>query len=410
MYRSLRTKTWLPLAMAFVMVAGSWVFAATVLPQNAGQSVRSEVGTRDNLDTPFAISAKELAGIPSEEPQVAGAPDSALAAAENARTYEIELTSIEQRNADGTVKRIAPPEGVMIRSQPGAPSTKGGSDDSVSSDPSLRVQLCCIDAGGPYGGPTVVEGSTVHLTATQTGGSTTLVFIRWDFNNDGVWDQTPTYNAATGWSTDFDFDMLFVRHFAESVDTVEAAWRDRVQRTQPQTVDLNTYLSANRFIYRITLAGNPGRRMLLPDGPVVVSEAFRAVEQLRRLDLAGETLDPPQLDLVRDRHRLAGRGDEHEQPARGQAADTEHARGNGIEAVKVEQQPAVELELHQHLADARQSLGCQHVGDTHRPLPGPPGPPARHSHAASPRARQRVCDTDPSYSMSWRSSSASAAA
>lgn len=85
----------------------------------------------------------------------------------------------------------------------------------------------------------------------------------------------------------FDFDMLFVRHFAESVDTVEAAWRERVQRTQAPTVDLNAYLSANRFIYRITLAGNPGRRMLLPDGPVVVSEAFRAVEQLRRLDLAG---------------------------------------------------------------------------------------------------------------------------
>ncbi len=38
--------------------------------------------------------------------------------------------------------------------------------------------------------------------------------------------------------------------------------------------------------YRVTLAGNPGRRMLLPDGPVVVSEAFRAVEDLRRLDMA----------------------------------------------------------------------------------------------------------------------------
>lgn len=85
----------------------------------------------------------------------------------------------------------------------------------------------------------------------------------------------------------FDFDMLFVRHFAESVDAVEAAWGDRVQRAPPQTVDLNAYFAANRFIYRITLAGNPGRRMLLPDGPVVVAEAFRAVEQLRRLDLAG---------------------------------------------------------------------------------------------------------------------------
>ena len=83
----------------------------------------------------------------------------------------------------------------------------------------------------------------------------------------------------------FDFDTLFVRHFAESVDTVEVAWRERVARTPAQAVDLTAYLGANRFIYRITLAGNPGRRMLLPDGPVVVTEAFRAVEQLRRLDL-----------------------------------------------------------------------------------------------------------------------------
>ena len=85
----------------------------------------------------------------------------------------------------------------------------------------------------------------------------------------------------------FDFDTLFVRHFAESVETVEAAWRARAARAGGRRMDLNAYFSGSRFIYRVTLAGNPGRRMLLPDGPVVVSEAFRAVEQLRRLDLAG---------------------------------------------------------------------------------------------------------------------------
>jgi hypothetical protein len=85
----------------------------------------------------------------------------------------------------------------------------------------------------------------------------------------------------------YDFDILFVRHFAESVDTVEAAWRDRIRRAEGRPMDLSAYYAANRFVYRVTLAGNPGRRMLLPDGPVVVTEAFRAVEQLRRLDLTG---------------------------------------------------------------------------------------------------------------------------
>jgi len=85
----------------------------------------------------------------------------------------------------------------------------------------------------------------------------------------------------------FDFDMLFVRHFAETVETAEAAWRARTGRAQGRRMDLDAYDAGSRFVYRVTLAGNPGRRMLLPDGPVVVSEAFRAVEQLRRLDLAG---------------------------------------------------------------------------------------------------------------------------
>jgi hypothetical protein len=85
----------------------------------------------------------------------------------------------------------------------------------------------------------------------------------------------------------YDFDILFVRHFAESVDTVEAAWRRRIVAAEAPAVDLNAYYAASRFVYRVTLAGNPGRRMLLPDGPVVVTEAFRTVELLRRLDLAG---------------------------------------------------------------------------------------------------------------------------
>lgn len=85
----------------------------------------------------------------------------------------------------------------------------------------------------------------------------------------------------------FDFDTLFVRHFGESADTAEAAWRDRLARAPAPALDLGAYFAASRFVYRITLAGNPGRRMLLPDGPVVVAEAFLAVDQLRRLDLAG---------------------------------------------------------------------------------------------------------------------------
>jgi hypothetical protein len=46
--------------------------------------------------------------------------------------------------------------------------------------------------------------------------------------------------------------------------------------------------------------------MLLPDGPVVVAEAFRAVEQLRRLDLAGVE---QRMDAAQRATALAERGE-----------------------------------------------------------------------------------------------------
>jgi hypothetical protein len=85
----------------------------------------------------------------------------------------------------------------------------------------------------------------------------------------------------------FDFADLFAAHFGEPLPAVERAWRRRVAAAPAAPrVDSEAYAEAARFVYRVTLAGNPGRRMLLPDGPVVVSEALAAVDPLRRLDLA----------------------------------------------------------------------------------------------------------------------------
>jgi len=84
----------------------------------------------------------------------------------------------------------------------------------------------------------------------------------------------------------FDFPDLFVAHFGVPLDQVERAWRARVEAARAsRRIDASTYLAATRFVYRITLAGTPGRRMLLADGAVVVSEALAAVEPLRRLNL-----------------------------------------------------------------------------------------------------------------------------
>ena len=61
-----------------------------------------------------------------------------------------------------------------------------------------------FDAGGPYGGPDCFEGScTIHFVATTD--DPTIIFYRWDLNNDGAWD--------TPWSTDNFYDKLFLDNY-----------------------------------------------------------------------------------------------------------------------------------------------------------------------------------------------------
>jgi len=84
----------------------------------------------------------------------------------------------------------------------------------------------------------------------------------------------------------YDFPELFALHFGETLSEVEQAWEARVTAARPpRRIDGADYLAASRFVYRVTLAGNPARRMLLPDGPAVVSAALAAAEPLRRLNL-----------------------------------------------------------------------------------------------------------------------------
>lgn len=84
----------------------------------------------------------------------------------------------------------------------------------------------------------------------------------------------------------YDLVELFGVHFREPLAGVEPLWRARVAAARPAApIDLEAYRAASGFVYTVTLAGNPGRRMLRPDGAVMVSEAFAAIAPLRALDL-----------------------------------------------------------------------------------------------------------------------------
>jgi len=96
----------------------------------------------------------------------------------------------------------------------------------------------------------------------------------------------------------FDFPQVFALHFGETFTEVERAWEAKVTAARPlRPIAGSDYLAAARFVYRIVLAGSPARRMLLPEGPVVVGAALAAAEPLRRLDL----------ELVREQMETAQR-------------------------------------------------------------------------------------------------------
>lgn len=84
----------------------------------------------------------------------------------------------------------------------------------------------------------------------------------------------------------YDFGELFAAQFGEPLSTVERLWRARVAAARVTArVDLDAYRAASAFVYGVTLATNPSRAMLQPEGATVVSEAFAAVGALRALDL-----------------------------------------------------------------------------------------------------------------------------
>ncbi len=83
----------------------------------------------------------------------------------------------------------------------------------------------------------------------------------------------------------YDFPALLEKHFATSLEAEERRWRQRFTDGEGPRVDAQRYLRSLEFVYRTTLATDPRRTMLRPEGAAVLSEAFEAIAPLRALDL-----------------------------------------------------------------------------------------------------------------------------
>ncbi len=83
----------------------------------------------------------------------------------------------------------------------------------------------------------------------------------------------------------YEFPALLEKHFATSLEAEERTWRQRLTEGEDPRVDAQRYLRSLEFVYRTTLAADPRRTMLRPEGAAVLSEGFEAIAPLRALEL-----------------------------------------------------------------------------------------------------------------------------
>ncbi|MFQ6107864.1 MAG: hypothetical protein ACE5QF_09840, partial [Thermoplasmata archaeon] len=153
-----KKRLFVPLFITFVMVVGA--FAVMVpAPGQTAVGDREPTSTRA-LDEGGAISVFDA----FKEEQEALQPEPEMAALSD--------------NID--------PVDTMINDEPSMDT--GESHLVITSEISEGTRSPGVDAGGPYGGPDTYEGTTITFTATVDDPS--LIFFRWDFDNDGVWDTT----------------------------------------------------------------------------------------------------------------------------------------------------------------------------------------------------------------------------
>src|SRR5690606_15874262 len=119
---------------------------------------------------------------------------------------------------------------------------------------------------------------------------------------------------------------------------------------------------------------------------------------------AGESRPRLHLDAVHDRgHRTLAR-DPRPRAPRGEVAAGKEARRHRVEAVKVEEEPAIGAQALEYFTEHRAIDRLEGVHSY------PSAWSARHAQRASPRARHDSCTITPSYPATMRNSSPSALA
>ena len=184
--RTARTRLAFSVLIVIAMISSGLGVSSIMLSKGTAPAVSGQTGTMGTRTdgTPTAVS---LAGTNLNEVQADNLPtQTPTSASQNTKpvTEQIGHDDVKQANENMRVSGSHIEKTVI--------NTETGTRNPF------------FDAGGPYGGPNCFEGSCmIHFEITTD--DPTLIFFRWDFNNDGVWD--------TPWLTDMFYDLTFDDNF-----------------------------------------------------------------------------------------------------------------------------------------------------------------------------------------------------
>jgi len=173
--RTARTRLAFSVLIVIAMISSGLGVSSIVLSRGTAPAVSGPAGTvgtrSEGAPTPVS-----LAGLTTNEVQADNLPTQTTPTVDNKPT----VTALGPNENAANVKQS---DSTITATIVDSDGTRAGT----------------LDAGGPYGGPNCFEGScTIHFQITTD--DPTLIFFRWDFNNDGVWD--------TPWLTDMFYDMV----------------------------------------------------------------------------------------------------------------------------------------------------------------------------------------------------------
>ena len=186
------------LCIVFAMVLGAFA-GVTYARDSGGVSASSSAGTRgddtrlvsaqDVMQTPLTPGEAQKVASDSPESQVLASADGAQVTSPDGSAVAKHVTAQDEKAA-------------MEKHAPITDHTVVTNDGSIRVTPVTGTRGSfppgTIDAGGPYAG---TEGDKVTFTVTTN--NPTIIFFRYDFNNDGVFDFPSQAGAPTlgRWST-----------------------------------------------------------------------------------------------------------------------------------------------------------------------------------------------------------------